>query len=329
MHCCGEFLSDNFTTISLLLVSLLTLLLTLFLFRGKTQEKQKCPFPRCSRCRGRMWLKFEKLSEVSKLLAENGFNADAQSFICRGLLHTARLNLRQNQDTSVNKKDVVLDDCTYRDIDLGPFQFCSPDLSTKPFYEKEELLTKEVNVLKDEFEALRKEVEELDASKWQTEEDSRWFKFYKINEGIVQLPVQEDHRSFAVMKKLQSEIILDCKFGFAGFFRLEPQGRVDDHYGPTNCRIRVHLGLKIPEGCHLKVSGSKRTWAEGECLLFDDSFLHSAANDNPGSERLIFLVDFWHPQLSSEQRRVIKFMFPSFATPTESNEGGDKATDDR
>lgn len=38
-------------------------------------------------------------------------------------------------------------------------------------------------------------------------------------------------------------------------------------------------GLKIPSGCELVVGGEPQCWAEGHCLLVDDSFLHTVAHN--------------------------------------------------
>ena len=38
-------------------------------------------------------------------------------------------------------------------------------------------------------------------------------------------------------------------------------------------------GLKTPSGCELVVGGEPQCWAEGRCLLFDDSFLHTAFHE--------------------------------------------------
>ena len=65
--------------------------------------------------------------------------------------------------------------------------------------------------------------------------------------------------------------------------------------------MRLHLGLKIPKkGCGLEVGGTQLNWAEGEVLIFDDSFEHSVWNDSE-EERMIFILDIPHPDLTEEQ----------------------------
>lgn len=50
--------------------------------------------------------------------------------------------------------------------------------------------------------------------------------------------------------------------------------------------VDVHsllTGLKIPPGCELVVGGEPQCWAEGHCLLVDDSFLHTVAHNGNGT----------------------------------------------
>ena len=86
--------------------------------------------------------------------------------------------------------------------------------------------------------------------------------------------------------------------GEALFSLLKPRTKLRTHCGPTNIRLTCHLGLIIPEGCHITAGDqAPRTWKEGKCLVFDDSFEHSVEN-NSDQNRIILLVNFWHPGIS-------------------------------
>ncbi|KAK7505160.1 hypothetical protein BaRGS_00003730 [Batillaria attramentaria] len=74
------------------------------------------------------------------------------------------------------------------------------------------------------------------------------------------------------------------------------------HSGPTNYRITAILGLDVDEGAKLQVVNKTRTMTEGKIIIFDDSFEHAAWYDGK-SLRLVFIVDFWHPELSESMRR--------------------------
>jgi aspartyl/asparaginyl beta-hydroxylase (cupin superfamily) len=86
---------------------------------------------------------------------------------------------------------------------------------------------------------------------------------------------------------------------------LEPNTRVRSHCGPTNLRLRCHLPLVVPRGARVRVGREWRSWTEGECLLFDDSFEHEAEN-RASEPRLVLIVDVWHPDLTQGERRGLE-----------------------
>ena len=96
-------------------------------------------------------------------------------------------------------------------------------------------------------------------------------------------------------------------FGKVSVSVLHPGTSVKMHVGPTNTRVRIHLGLQIPPGAWIECGQQiKRSglccsiiaimhitlfrWMEGKCLAIDDSFEHRVWNN--GSEpRVILIVD--------------------------------------
>lgn len=88
---------------------------------------------------------------------------------------------------------------------------------------------------------------------------------------------------------------------------LDPATYVAPHVGPTNMRLRCHLGIEIPEGCGLSVGGITRTWEEGRCLVFDDSFTHEVWNRST-RRRLVLLADMWHPDLSDDEIALLNVL---------------------
>ncbi|XP_034003572.1 aspartyl/asparaginyl beta-hydroxylase isoform X6 [Trematomus bernacchii] len=96
-----------------------------------------------------------------------------------------------------------------------------------------------------------------------------------------------------------------CKRGQIKFSVMQPGTHVWPHTGPTNCRLRMHLGLVIPkQGCRIRCTDITREWEEGKVLIFDDSFEHEVWQD-ADSYRLIFIVDVWHPELTAHQRQTL------------------------
>ena len=107
------------------------------------------------------------------------------------------------------------------------------------------------------------------------------------------------------------------------FSLLRPGTHILPHTGPTNARLRLHLGLRVPPPelgrFTLRVAAEPAVeWAEGEVLILDDSFEHelwaSNSTDSEGCQaregesgeseeeegsaaRLILIVDLDHPEL--------------------------------
>ncbi len=92
--------------------------------------------------------------------------------------------------------------------------------------------------------------------------------------------------------------------GLAYLSRLSASSHVAPHRGPTNVRLRCHFGVDIPDDCAIVVGGEERTWEEGRCLVFDDSFEHEAWNRDV-RDRIVLIVDLWHPDLSDDEVRLL------------------------
>jgi len=44
-------------------------------------------------------------------------------------------------------------------------------------------------------------------------------------------------------------------------------------------------------------------------MVFDDTYEHEAGNLSKSEQRVILLIDIWHPDLHLEEREAIKDMF--------------------
>jgi len=100
--------------------------------------------------------------------------------------------------------------------------------------------------------------------------------------------------------RLLSSIPGVAQFGLTLFSALAPRSRIAPHYGVTNAKLRCQLPLRVPPGCKLKVGDYEIEQQEGCCIVFDDSFLHSAWNDSDGA-RFVLVFDFFHPGLTREE----------------------------
>nr|UMO78592.1 Aspartyl/Asparaginyl beta-hydroxylase [Pandoravirus belohorizontensis] len=105
----------------------------------------------------------------------------------------------------------------------------------------------------------------------------------------------------------------------ATFSMLDPGAVVIPHRGPFRGALRYHLGLSVPpeadaerDGggrdpvdarCRLVVDGQARRWAEGDHVLFDDTYVHEVRNlcDRP---RIVLFCDVERPMRTPRAQAV-------------------------
>jgi aspartyl/asparaginyl beta-hydroxylase (cupin superfamily) len=80
----------------------------------------------------------------------------------------------------------------------------------------------------------------------------------------------------------------------AGFSSLAPGTYIGPHFGVTKAVLRCHLGVIVPDECAIRVDKETRSWQEGKCLIFDDTFEHEAWNKSDKT-RIVLLIDFQRP----------------------------------
>jgi beta-hydroxylase len=83
----------------------------------------------------------------------------------------------------------------------------------------------------------------------------------------------------------------------AMFSILAPGKQVPPHRGPYKGLLRVHLALEVPgdgSACWIEVGGQRLHWRTGEVLVFDDTFVHCAANASDG-RRCVLFIDILRP----------------------------------
>lgn len=82
----------------------------------------------------------------------------------------------------------------------------------------------------------------------------------------------------------------------AMFTLLPPGARLGAHRDPFAGSLRYHLGLVTPNSpdCYIKVDGQDYHWKNGEAVMFDETFVHTAENRTQ-VPRLILLCDVERP----------------------------------
>lgn len=77
----------------------------------------------------------------------------------------------------------------------------------------------------------------------------------------------------------------------AAFSILDPKGRFKAHRGNPLGTMRVHMGVDVPPDCFFRVGSEVRPWVEGQCFVFDETYMHEAWNDSD-RPRVVLIVDF-------------------------------------
>ncbi len=82
----------------------------------------------------------------------------------------------------------------------------------------------------------------------------------------------------------------------AFFSILAPGTHIPDHRGVTKGLITCHLGLIVPRDGDVRMRVHDRIvrWAEGETLVFDDTYQHEVWNETAGT-RVVLLIQFERP----------------------------------
>ena len=111
-----------------------------------------------------------------------------------------------------------------------------------------------------------------------------WGYGYRINDNADRCP-----RTAALVERIPG---LNSAF----FSILAPGTYIPEHRGVTKGLITCHLGLIVPRDGDVRMRVHDRIvrWAEGETLVFDDTYSHEVWNDSEGT-RVVLLIQFGRP----------------------------------
>lgn len=133
-----------------------------------------------------------------------------------------------------------------------PEVFFLPDLPTAPYFSRDaqrhdvELLERNFQTILGEFEALYKGFSNCSLPqgwKMNSTPSGEWVTFYLVNQGVcVPRNCRKCPRTYRLLGSLRT-CIGNNVFGNACISVLSPGTVITEHYGPTNIRIRCHLGM--------------------------------------------------------------------------------------
>jgi beta-hydroxylase len=82
----------------------------------------------------------------------------------------------------------------------------------------------------------------------------------------------------------------------AMFASLPPGATLVRHRDPYAGSLRYHIGLVTPNdpGCFINVDGERYYWKDGEAVMFDETYIHYAANETD-QQRIVLFCDVERP----------------------------------
>jgi hypothetical protein len=182
-----------------------------------------------------------------------------------------------------------------------------PGLPSRPWYEAADFAI--ARALEENFGQIRDEALNLERAAFHREiegirRDGSWDVFFlyerglKMNENCALCPV--------TARIVEEQPAMRTLNGLIYFSRMSPGTHIQPHRGTTNMRVRCHLGLRIPAGdCALRVGTETRQWQQGRAIVFDDNYEHEVWN-RTGEDRIVLIVDLWHPDLTPPEIAVIE-----------------------
>jgi len=95
----------------------------------------------------------------------------------------------------------------------------------------------------------------------------------------------------------------------AMFALLPPGGKLNRHRDPFAGSLRYHLGLVTPnsDACRIFIDGQPYSWRDGQDVLFDETFIHSAENRTEVT-RIILFCDVERPLRTPWMRAINRWV---------------------
>ncbi|MCE2706700.1 MAG: aspartyl/asparaginyl beta-hydroxylase domain-containing protein [Proteobacteria bacterium] len=135
-----------------------------------------------------------------------------------------------------------------------------------------------------------------------------WNTFFFYKNGT---KYEQNHELCPFTSSILSQISGVNIAGRTYFSAMTPGIHIKPHCGPHNFKLRTHLGIIAPEAAVIRVGDMTRSWPEGKCIVFDDSFEHEVWNHSTGI-RIVLIVDVWNPSLTLAETQALEYIMPEF-----------------
>jgi beta-hydroxylase len=165
-----------------------------------------------------------------------------------------------------------------------------------------------------------KAAEKYDDAGFNSSLENGWERFYlKWYDAIHPSAQRLCPQTFALLQSIPSIKV-------AMFAELPPGATLDQHRDPFAGSLRYHLGLATPndDRCFTEVDGQRYSWRDGQCMIYDETYIHWAIN-GCDSGRIILFCDIERPMRFRWTQAVNHLLGRTLMTATSSpNETGDQ-----
>ena len=241
-----------------------------------------------------LWRIFKKVSNLFSFLKMNNKSAYSENY--------------QYQ----NPKNYGSESIYHKIIEKKLPNFSNPSiwnlkkLNSKPWFESDKwsrYLEENCKVIKDEFFSSDYKTTEHPGNQMLAE-NGKWSSITLIG---AQGKNEDFKNSFSKTFDLLKKMPINETYGFVAFSKLSPGTHIKPHTGSSNLRLRYHLGIDVPEPdmVKIRVGDQTRPWLEDKCIIFDDSYEHEVFHKGK-KDRIVFIVDLWHPQIKNSYVEVLK-----------------------
>ncbi len=210
------------------------------------------------------------------------------------------------------------------------FTYLFSKVPDTPYIDKSQF--KSAKVFDEHWETIREEAIALYTAEQITQSDSLddlafnsffrtgWGRFYlKWYDDFLPSALEHCPKTIELIKSMPD-------INAAMFASLPPGAKLVPHRDPFAGSLRYHLGLMTPnsEDCYINVDGENYYWKDGESVMFDETYIHTAENktDQP---RVILFCDINRPLRYQWANTINRFVCKTIVKASSSkNEVGEK-----